>query len=100
MLGPLPSSPSQKPLKFGILGAAKIAPFALINPARSHPEVVVYAVAARNKDRAETFAKKHGIEKAYGSYDELINDPEVDVVYNPVSWNSDFFLVCGSMEKN
>ena len=31
------------------------------------------------------FAKKHGIEKAYGSYDELINDPEVDVVYNPVS---------------
>jgi len=44
----------------------------------------VYAVAARNKDRAEAFAKKHGIEKAYGSYDELINDPEVDVVYNPL----------------
>jgi len=34
----------------------------------------VYAVAARNKDKAEAFAKKHGIEKAYGSYDELIND--------------------------
>jgi predicted dehydrogenase len=50
----------------------------------------VYAVAARNKDRAEAFAKKHGIEKAYGSYDELINDPEVDVVYNPVCWSYDF----------
>lgn len=51
----------------------------------------MYAVAARNKDKAEAFAKKHGIEKAYGSYDELINDPEVDVVYNPVSWSCDFF---------
>lgn len=47
----------------------------------------MYAVAARNKGRAEAFAKKHGIEKAYGSYDELINDPDVDVVYNPVSWS-------------
>jgi predicted dehydrogenase len=52
----------------------------------------VYAVAARNKDRAEVFAKKHGIEKAYGSYDELLNDPEVDVVYNPVSWNCQFYI--------
>ena len=50
---------------------------------------MVYAVAARNKDKAEAFAKKHGIEKAYGSYDQLINDPEVDVVYNPVSWICD-----------
>ena len=49
----------------------------------------MYAVAARNKDKAEAFATKHGIEKAYGSYDELINDPEVDVVYNPVS----FFVI-------
>ena len=45
----------------------------------------MYAVAARDKDRAEVYAKKHGIEKAYGSYDELINDPEVDVIYNPAS---------------
>ena len=52
----------------------------------------MYAVAARNKDRAEVFAKKYGIERAYGSYDELINDPEVDVVYNPVSWICDFFF--------
>ena len=81
----MPSDPSQKPLKFGILGAANIAPNALILPARSHPEVVVYAVAARRKEKAEAFAKKYGIEKAYGSYEELISDPEVDVVYNPVS---------------
>jgi predicted dehydrogenase len=54
----------------------------------------VYAVAARNKDKAEAFAKKHGIEKAYGSYDELINDPEVDVVYNPVSLELRLLFLC------
>lgn len=78
------SGQSVKPLKFGILGAAAIAPNALLTPAKSHPEVVVYAVAARDLGRAQAFAKQHGIEKAYGSYQELLNDEEVDVVYNPV----------------
>ena len=84
-ISPPQSSCSPKPLKFGILGAARIAPLALIVPARSHPEVEVYAVAGRTKDEAEVFAKKHGIEKAYGSYNELIKDPEVEIVYIPVS---------------
>lgn len=79
---------SSKPLKFGILGAANIAPNALITPARTHPEVQIYAVAARSLDKAREFAQKHGIEKAYGSYDELLDDNEVDVVYNPVCCHS------------
>jgi len=54
------------PIKFGILGAAKIAPAALILPAKSHPEVEVYAVAARDENRAVAFGKKYGIPKAYG----------------------------------
>ena len=58
-------SKSSKPLKFGILGAANIAPPALISPARSHPDVVVYAVAARNQGKAEAFARKYAIEKVY-----------------------------------
>jgi len=81
---PLPDS---EPIKFGILGAAAIAPDALINPAKSHPEAVVYAVAARNKERADAFAKKHGIGKAYGGpngYQELLDDPEIDAIYNPL----------------
>ncbi|KAJ7491898.1 NAD(P)-binding protein [Mycena latifolia] len=81
---PLPES---APLKFGILGAASIAPDALITPAKSHPEAVVYAVAARNHDRAAAFAKKHGIAKVFGGpngYQELLDDPEIDVVYNPL----------------
>ncbi|KAG6826555.1 hypothetical protein H0H92_015330 [Tricholoma furcatifolium] len=76
-----------RPLKFGILGAAWIAPNAIILPARNHPETVVYAVAARDKARATAFAKKHKIEKVYGgpnSYQELIDDPEIDAIYNPL----------------
>ncbi|KAJ7691921.1 hypothetical protein B0H17DRAFT_1062180 [Mycena rosella] len=78
---------NSKPLKFGILGAAAIAPDALINPVKSHPETVIYAVAARSQDRAAAFAKKHGIAKVFGGpngYQELLDDPEIDVVYNPL----------------
>jgi hypothetical protein len=57
------------PLKFGILGAAAIAPPALVLPAKSHPEVELYAVAARDISRAEKFAKKHGFKKWYGGKD-------------------------------
>jgi predicted dehydrogenase len=51
------------------------------------PDVVLYAVAARDLSRAEGFAKEHGFKKVYGGsngYQELINDPEVDVIYNPL----------------
>ncbi|KAJ7033240.1 hypothetical protein C8F04DRAFT_957820 [Mycena alexandri] len=61
-----------------------IAPDGLINPVKSHPEAVVFAVAARDKERAGAFAKKHGIAKVYGSYQELISDPEIYAIYNPL----------------
>jgi predicted dehydrogenase len=72
------------PVRIGILGAARIAPSALIKPARENSEVVVAAVAARDRSRAEAFAAKHGIAKAYNSYEALIADPDLDAVYNPL----------------
>ncbi|KAG2071288.1 NAD(P)-binding protein [Suillus decipiens] len=75
------------PLKIGILGAAAIVPNALVLPAKSHPEVELYAVAARDVSRAENFAKKHGFKKWYGGkdgYQELLDDPAIDIVYNPL----------------
>jgi len=45
------------------------------------PDAVKYAVGSRDIRRAEAFAKKHGFEKAYGNYHELVNDPQVDIVY-------------------
>ena len=63
---PAPIAPTESPLRFGILGAATIAPIALILPVKNHPDAVVGAVAARDQGRADAFAKKHGIPKAYG----------------------------------
>jgi len=84
---PKDSGATSPPLKFGVLGAAAIAPYALVTPAKSHPEVELYAVAARDISRAELFAKKHGFKKWYGGkdgYQELLDDPAIDVVYNPL----------------
>lgn len=52
-------------MRFGILGAARIAPIALILAAASHPECIVLGVAARDEKRAKAFAKKHQISKVY-----------------------------------
>ena len=71
-------------LRIGVLGAARIAPAALVKPASSHSSVAVTAVAARSLERAQAFATKHGIAAAYGSYEELLADPEIDAVYNPL----------------
>ena len=73
-----------KPLRFGTLGAALITPNALIKPAQEVPEAEVVAVAARDRKRAEEFAKTHRIARVHNTYEEVINDPDVDVIYNPL----------------
>lgn len=72
------------PLRIGILGAARIAPMALINPAKHNADVVVTAVAARDARRARAFAEKHGIASVHGDYAALIADPGIDAIYNPL----------------
>ncbi len=72
------------PLRIGILGAARIVPAALIVPARSLPEVAVNAIAARDPRRAKAFAHKHGIPRVHASYADLLADPELDAVFNPL----------------
>jgi predicted dehydrogenase len=71
-------------LRVGTLGAAAITPAALVTPVRAVPRAELVAVAARDRDRAEAFASKHGIPRVHGSYDELLADPDVDAVYNPL----------------
>src|SRR5690348_5372824 len=71
-------------LRIGVLGAARIAPAALIKPASTNPDVSVAAVAARSFERAQTFATKHGVPRAFAGYDELLADPDIDAVYNPL----------------
>ncbi|MYD42908.1 MAG: Gfo/Idh/MocA family oxidoreductase [Gammaproteobacteria bacterium] len=71
-------------LRIGTLGAAGIAPAALTDPAAKNDDVVVAAVAARDRTRAEAFAAQHNIETVYNSYDEVIADPSLDAIYNPL----------------
>ena len=71
-------------LRIGTLGSSRISQPALIEPSASVPEVTVAAVAARDLPRAEAFALRYGIPKAYGSYQEMLDDPDVDAIYNPL----------------
>ncbi len=71
-------------LRIGVLGAARIAPSALIRPAREVEGVTVTAVAARDRARAEKFATKHGIDTVFGDYRQLVESDAVDAVYNPL----------------
>jgi predicted dehydrogenase len=71
-------------LQIGVLGAARIAPAALIRPARAVDDVAVVAVAARDPARARAFAGRHGIPVVHEDYAALIDDPELDAVYIPL----------------
>jgi predicted dehydrogenase len=71
-------------LRIGVLGAARIAPSALIKPAKDNPGVAVTAVAARDDARARAFAAKNGIPRVHDSYEALIADPDLDAIYNPL----------------
>ncbi len=55
---------------------------AVLEPARRTDKAEVIAVASRDADRAQRYAEEHGIERAYGSYEELLEDPDVEAVYN------------------
>jgi predicted dehydrogenase len=71
-------------VRIGTLGAARITPGALIRPAREVPDAEVVAVAARDPARAEKFARKRSIPKVHATYEDVIADPEIDAIYNPL----------------
>ena len=70
-------------VKWGIISTADINGKLLAGAAPSD-EVEVVAVGSRDLSRARAFADRHGIERAYGSYEDLLADPEVEAVYNPL----------------
>lgn len=76
-----PTSKDPSAIRIGVLGASQVATYALIWPAKRRTDVVVAAVAARDAGRAQQYAKQHGIPQAYGSYQELIDDPSLTAIY-------------------
>ncbi|HSJ97142.1 MAG TPA: Gfo/Idh/MocA family oxidoreductase [Myxococcota bacterium] len=79
-----PAPAAATPLRIGVLGAARIAPMALLRPARRIAEVEVVALAARDPAKARRFAARHGVPRVLDSYQALLDDPDVDALYNPL----------------
>lgn len=75
---------SEQKVRWGIMSTASIGKRSVIPGIQESKRNTVEAVASRSLDNAEKFAKELGIPKAYGSYEELLQDPEIDAVYIPL----------------
>ena len=71
-------------IRFGVLGAARITPAALIYPCMNEPAAEICCVAARDSLRAKEFAKAHGIARKHNNYEEVLADPNINAIYNPL----------------
>lgn len=90
----------KKKYNWAILGCGKIAA-KFASDLKLLPNANLYAAASRDKQNADTFATEWGFEKAYGSYEEMVTDPAVDVVYiaTPHSHHHRHTLLCLNHKK-
>lgn len=90
----------KKKYKWGILAPGKMSA-KFTEGLKLLENVELYAVGSRDKSRAEQFARDHGYKKSYGSYEELANDKEVEVVYiaSPHSHHLEHTLMCLKNKK-
>jgi predicted dehydrogenase len=87
----------EKKYRWGIIGAAHIAE-KFAEGLKELPEAICYAIASRSQQKAEAFRKKNGFEKAYGSYEAMLKDPLVDIVYIATPNNLHFENTMMSLE--
>jgi predicted dehydrogenase len=73
-----------KKLRWGIISTANIGTQKVIPGMMKSRELEVVAISSRKLETAQNWAKKLGIPKAYGSYEEMLADPDIDAVYNPL----------------
>ena len=73
-----------KKIRWGVLGVAKIATTKVIPAMQLASNVEVAAIASRDLNKARAAAEQLGIPQAYGSYEELLKDPSIDAIYNPL----------------
>jgi predicted dehydrogenase len=71
-------------VRWGVLGVAKIAVEKVIPAMQQGQQCQVAAIGSRSLEKAQAAAARLGIPKAYGSYDQLLADPEIDAIYNPL----------------
>jgi predicted dehydrogenase len=71
-------------IRWGVLGVAKIATTKVIPAMQRASNVEVLGIASRDLSKAQAAAEQLGISRAYGSYEELLADPSIDAIYNPL----------------
>jgi predicted dehydrogenase len=71
-------------VRWGVLGVANIAVRKVIPGMQRGTDCLVTAIASRDGERAQRAASELGLAKAYGSYEELLADPDIDAIYNPL----------------
>lgn len=71
-------------VKWGIMGTANVARWGMIPGMKKAENCELYAIAGRSAEKAKAFQEQYGFEKAYGSYEELLQDPQVQAVYIPL----------------
>jgi predicted dehydrogenase len=86
-------------IKWGIIGLGTIA-HQFANDLMLVEEAELVAVASRNLEKAQEFAKEYDCKKAYDSYDAIINDPEIDILYIATPHNSHAALTIKSLQNN
>src|SRR6516162_11730471 len=78
------NSPNADKVKWGVLGVASIATRKVIPGMQKGQRSEVAAIASRDPEKARSAASELGIAKAYGSYEALLADPEIEAIYNPL----------------
>lgn len=74
----------QRKIRWGVLGVAKIATEKVIPAMQKCERAEVAAIASRDLAKAQAAAERLGLAQAYGSYEELLADPQIDAIYNPL----------------
>ena len=77
-------TPPARKVRWGILSTAKIGRIKVIPGIQRSSQCEVVALASRSLEKARSTAQSLGIPRAYGSYEELLADPDIDVIYNPL----------------
>ena len=82
-------------MNIGIIGAGRIVNI-VVQALNALPQINCYAIASRDLARAQEYAQKYGFEKAYGSYEEMLQDPKVELVYiaTPHSHHYEHMMMC------
>jgi len=78
------ATPKAPPVRWGVISTARIGWEKVIPGMMKSKDIEIRAIASRTPATAKRWAKKLGIPVAYGTYEDLLNDPEIEVIYNPL----------------